>query len=439
MDISRIDTAIGFISLAAIAAIFAFSALASPLGALSLPCITMLTSFIYFYLMPVVALVSGDEGYFGMYIGNLCWMHTAVLLYALGAAAAFAAQRRVLNANPALSYHWDRNLNKRAFQALWLAAIAGNFVLWARGQLNITGDASYQLTEEGLTQIAFLTQSTNLLVPLTLVLLIRERFGWRSLLVLAVVLFVFLQAGFRFRIMILLTATSVAFALQRGIKIGMLRGALGFAIALPLVIALGVVRRYGQGIDTSALNKETFDAMSGSFGGEFSLVYVLDYLTAHPLPPPSPFEPWLVGIARLVPSFLWADKPVATYLSHFIAGATTPGAEAAGTAAPQQAEILLQMGWWGLFPLAFVYFSIAGWLAKRLAYRGLEVRLAGCALIPPFFGFYMQTRGYFFQVFADGLFILAPLFLLNIGMKRGSAFVQPRPRQQLYAPMRPRR
>ncbi len=425
MDFSRIDTAIGLISLAAIAATFLISAFASPLGALSLPCITMLTSLIYFYLMPVVALARGDEGFFGMYIGDLTWAHTAVLLYALGAAAAFAARRRVLNADPALSYPWDRGLNKRVFQALWLVAIAGNFALWAQGKLNITADAGYRLNQEGMSQLAFLTQSTNLLVPLTLVLLIRQRFNWWSLLVLAVVLFVFLQAGFRSRIMILLTATAATFALQRRIKIGILKGALGFAIALPLVIVLGTVRRYGEGIDISALNKENLEAASGSFAGEFSLVYVLDYLTAHPLPPPSPFEPWLVAIARVVPSFLWPDKPVAAYLSHFIAGAAAPGAETAGIAAPQQAEILLQMGWWGLFPLAFLYFSIAGWLVKRFAYRGLDVRLAGCTLIPPFFGFYMQTRGYFFQILADGLFMLAPLFLLNIGMKRRSAFAWP--------------
>jgi hypothetical protein len=76
------------------------------------------------------------------------------------------------------------------------------------------------------------------------------------------------------------------------------------------------------------------------------------------------------------------------------------------------------MGWWGLLPLAFIYFLIAGWLVKRAAYRGGDARLAACALIPPFFGYYMQTRGYFFQIFADCLFMVGPLFLMNLGMPR---------------------
>jgi hypothetical protein len=34
--------------------------------------------------------------------------------------------------------------------------------------------------------------------------------------------------------------------------------------------------------------------------------------------------------------------------------------------------------------------------------------------VPAFFGFYMQTRGYFAQVFADALFIFVPLFLIHV-------------------------
>jgi hypothetical protein len=276
-----------------------------------------------------------------------------------------------------------------------------------------------------MSQLALLTQALNLVIPLIVVLLIRERFRWRSLLILAAVLAVFLQAGFRYRIVILLAAAASAYALQRSTKIGILTGLAGSYLALPVVVGLGAIRRYGQGIDLSAWSGDRAEAMAASFGGEFNIVYVLDYISSHPLPPLSPFEPWLVAIARLVPSFLWPDKPAAQYTQNFIAGAAQPGAESAGIAAPQQAEILVQMGWWGLVPIAFVYFCVAGWLIKRLAHRGREVRLAGCALIPSYFGFYMQTRGYFFQILADGLFILGPLFLLNLSMRRGSAFKSP--------------
>jgi len=116
-------------------------------------------------------------------------------------------------------------------------------------------------------------------------------------------------------------------------------------------------------------------------------------------------------------------------MRHIISGTTLPGAEYAGIAAPQHVEILVQMGWWGLFPLAFLYFSLAGWLVKSLAHRGYEARLAGCATVPPFFGYYMQTRGYFFATLADGLFMFVPLFLLNLNMR-----LRFRPRRQRTNP-----
>ena len=66
MNLSRIDTAVGLLGLCPIVAMFALSATRLPLGAVSLPGLTMATSFTYFYLMPVVALAGGDLGFFGM-------------------------------------------------------------------------------------------------------------------------------------------------------------------------------------------------------------------------------------------------------------------------------------------------------------------------------------------------------------------------------------
>jgi hypothetical protein len=421
MDLSPIDTSIGLLGLFPIVAIFAISAVWSPLGAVSLPCLTMLTSFTYFYLMPVVALAGGDEGFFGMYISDLLWMHFAVLLYNLGAIGAFFAHGRVLNANPEPAYPSDRPVNGKAYFVLWGLAIAGVAAQVAMGRLNIASDEAYQMADDA-TSFALLTQAYNLMVPLTLILLIRERFSLLSLAALALVLGVFLQTGFRFRILMLLTGAAGAFALQRGFKVGVLRGAIGFALGLLLVNAIATVRRYGQGIDLSGFTSERLHSMTGSFGGEFSVVYAFDYTAGSPLPPPNWIEPWVVGVIRLVPSFLWPDKPVAEYLTRLSAGAAVPGADKAGIAPPQHVEILFQFGWWGLLPMAFCYFWIAGWLVRRVAFTGRDLRLAGCTLIPFFFGYYMQTRGYFFQVLADGVFILGPLFVLSAPRRRQLRF-----------------
>lgn len=411
MDLSRIETAAGLLGLFPIVAMFASSVVHSPLGAMSLPCLTMLTSFVYFYLMPVVALADGDAGFFGMYIGDMQWTHLAVALYNLGAIGAFFAHWRVLNANPEPPLARDRPLNNKVYLALWGIALAGVAVQVTTGRLNIAGDASYEVADTG--SFAFLTQAYNLLVPLTLLLLIRLRFDWRSILVLVVVLGVFLQVGFRFRLMMLLAGAGGVFALQSRFKIGVLGGAAGLAVTLQLVSVIGAIRRYGQGIDLSALTSENVESTASGFGGEFGAVYSFDYTAASDLPPPNFIEPWAVAIARLVPSFIWPDKPTAEYLTRVVAGANVAGAEQAGVAAPQHVEILFQFGWWGLLPTAFLYFWIAGWLVGRVACIGREVRLAGCTLIPFFFGYYMQTRGYFFQILVDGLFILGPLFILS--------------------------
>jgi hypothetical protein len=318
----------------------------------------------------------------------------------------------VLNAKPESAYPWDRPINNRVYLALWGLAIVGIAVQAATGRLNIASDEAYQMADD-VSSFAFLTLAYTLLVPLTLIMLIRERFSLRSFLVLALALAVLLQVGFRGTILILLAGAASAFALQRGFKIGILRGAAGFTLALLLVIVIGAVRRHGQGIDLSNLTSEHVENMAGSFAGELSVVYAFDYSTANPLPPPNWVEPWFVAVARLVPSFLWPDKPVAESMALVIAGAALPGADKAGIAAPQHVEILFQFGWWGLLPMAFCYFWIAGWLIRRVAFTGRELRLAGCTLIPFFFGYNMQTRGYFFQILTGALFTLGPLFILS--------------------------
>jgi hypothetical protein len=420
MDLSRIDTVIGLLGLCPIVAMFAIAVVRLPLGAISLPCITMMTGFTYFYLIPVVALAGGDDGYFGMYISEMEWMHFAVLLYNLGAIGAFFAHWRVLNANPEPAYPWDRPINNKVYLALWGVVIAGVAIEVAIGRLNITGDEAYQMADYDASFL-FLTQTFSMTVPLTVILLIRGRFSLRSLAVLALVLVVLLQVGFRVTILMLLAGAAGAFALQRGFKIGILRGAVGFALGLLLVIVIGAVRRYGQGIDLAGLTSERIESTAGSFAGELSVVYAFDYITANPLPAPNWVEPWVVGISRLVPSFLWPDKPTAEYLSHVMAGAAAAGAESSGTAPVQHVEILFQFGWWGLLPMAFCYFWIAGWLVRRVAFTGRETRLAGCVLIPFFFGYYMQSRGYFFQILAGGLFVLGPLFILSARPSRQPA------------------
>ena len=416
-----ITTTMGLLTLIPLGFMFFFFASRSPLGALSLPSVTAMTSAIYFYVMPAVSLASGDDRFLGMRLTSLEWVHAVVLLYILGALAAFLVFRRAFLINPAAPRPDEGRLNGLSLGFLWVLTIAMIVSQVELGRLNLLGSRNYELNADTSGQLSFLGEGYNLLVPLTLIFLIRRNFSLPSLLLLAPVLFVLAQAGFRFRIMILLAAVTVAFLLLRRIRIRASLIFLGATAGLFLVNLLGSVRRYGEGIDLSGLQDVQWRTFFSSFGGEIGIVYVTSYVAGSPLPDLALFQPWLVGFARLVPSFLWPDKPMPDYLSPIIGGFTAAGVERAGIAPPQQVEMLLQFGWLGVPMLAFLYFAIATLLIGRLSRLSREARLAGIAIAPAFFGYYMQSRGYFFQIFADSLFFFAPCFLVSSRRARRAA------------------
>ena len=380
----------------------------------------MMTTFVYFYAMPVISLSQGNNELWGMYLTSLEWAHLAVLLYALGASAAFIANEKYLLMNPAKIKPNERGLNKYVFIGLWAGAIALLMIQIMLGKFNVLGSENYEFAADSIGELAFINVTYNMMVPLTLLVVIRDDFKIRSLVFLAVVLLIFMQVGFRFRILITLCAVASSYAVTRNIKINALYACLGSVAGIYVVNIIGAIRRYGQGIDLSRLDDVSADKMLSSFGGEFGIVFALQYTAANPLPAPAYFEPWTVALARLIPSAIWPDKPTAEYLRSFILGFPIDNADKAGIAASQQVEMLLQFGWIGLPFLAFLYFGIATFLVFRLNQLSREARIAGCSMVPAFFGYYMQTRGYFFQVLTDGIFFFLPLFLVHYGVKETS-------------------
>jgi hypothetical protein len=414
-----IYTPIGVIGLATLVAVYFLFAAKVSLQGVSLPCMTVITSFIYFYLMPLLALVFGgglEEGFFGMYINSLVWPHFAVFLYTIGAAAAFVMHRRRLVINPALPRARERQANWKIFYLLCAVTLAALVAQTALGKLNITGSVNYVFAETA-GNLSFINLFFTSMITLTIVYLIRTNFSVRSLIVLAVVMLIFLQIGFRFRILILASGTFASYMLIRGWKIRTVYIAIGSTVGIFLSNVIVNARKYGAGIDLSLIKGMSFTDIFQSFGGEVGPIYVITDIASKPLPGLVYFEPWTVGLARLIPSFLWPEKPTAGYFQYFIRGFWDESAAQAGIAAPQQVEMLVQFGWFGLPFLAFLYFSFAAYLVSRMNLLSREARIAGCALAPIFFGFYMQSRGYFSQVLSDGLFLFGPLFLMHYGTK----------------------
>jgi hypothetical protein len=228
---------------------------------------------------------------------------------------------------------------------------------------------------------------------------------------------VFLVAGFRFRIAILMIAVAASYCLTRGRKIGVVTGAIGITVALMVFNAIGHARRYGVGLDLSSLDGIEWSELLSSFGGEVGPIFALFGVIQYPPSELIGADPWIIAIARLVPSFMWPDKPYPDYLMHYTIAFDDITRRSAGIAGPQQAEVLMQFGWPGLLFLPFIYFLIVIYISKRISRLGREARIAGAALIPGVFGFYMQQRGYFFQNLCEMLFIIGPLFLVNYGQE----------------------
>lgn len=382
----------------------------SPLGPLSLPGVLLITTFGYFYLIPTVLYEREETTFFGWNLSSLELIHLAATLYVAGAAAALYSFPTVWRANPAIRKLHEPNMVSRNFWVLLSLAVLGVAVQVISGRLNLLYDIERVYFED--TSFAFLNLAFTLLITLTIVTLVRYDFNGRSILMLCAVFFVFLTVGLRFRMVILTFGAFSAFLLVRRRRIGWITVSLGIPVGLAVLNAIGLSRSYFSGLEISTLEGLSFVDLIVLFSGEAGPVFTLDQILNGHTTNFIFFDPWWIAITRLVPSFLWADKPYPEYLRIYASGYPDTRAEFAGISAPQHAEIFLQFGWPGLVVLSFVYFWIAGYTLRRLRRLGFEGRIAGYAVAPTFFGFYMVQRGYFSQLLVEYLFTFFPLFIL---------------------------
>ena len=409
-------TPVGIFSLAIIVFLFVLFSRNTAQAALSLPCVTLLTSIIYYYVMPSLSFSNGRTGFLGVYIESMASIHWGVLLYVLGASAAFLLTRSRYALDPAMPRTVDGPLIWGRFWLIAGVALLGLLTLKSIGRLNLSLSDEFRMSD-GVGNLAFLQLSISLLLPITIVYAVHDNFGLRAWAFISASTFVFLVSGFRFRIAILMIAIAASFSVTRGVRIRVIAVVLGTIFALIAFNAIGMARRYGAGLDLSVFKDLKWEEMLNSFGGEEGPIFA--FLSVIEAPPPEwiAFDPWTIAIARLVPSFLWPDKPSPYYLYMYTSLFDERVREYAGIAGPQQAEMMLQFGWFGIPLLSFLYFILIGFLVAKLMRLGREARIAGMALVPGVFGFYMQQRGYFFQNISEALFILGPLFLMHKKVK----------------------
>lgn len=384
---------------------------ASWAGALSLPSIMILTGMIYFYVFPVLFLQAGNEMFYGLTLDGFIWPQVALALYMAGAFIAFFMGRRIWQRDPGTAVGPPVKVNPIALYALMAAIALAVLVRFLLGFLSL-GEAESVDEANLASNVNFLNLAFSAAIPLVVWNLIRTRFSVISLLILALVLFFFVLDGFRFRIVILVSASAIAYCYYRNIKPGMGLVAAAMLSGMFVSNVIEQTRQYGRGIDLERIDGvETADLVLG-VGGEIGPVFVLTHLTQRPSDLIQA-EPWVVAIARFVPTFLWPDKPYPDYLLAYSAGFPDTRASTSGLAGTQHAEFFMQFGWTGLPFMAFGFVMLAIWIIKRLSYLSPEARLAGMAIVPSLFGFYAQQRGYAFQFLCELIFTMLPLFWLH--------------------------
>lgn len=393
------------------------------LGAMSLPCMMLLTSFIYFYVMPALAFADDRAEFLGLYIFSLEWPLLAVGLYAASAVAACYVFRRRLVTSPAQPRPTDRIMNERILLLLTSVVLISIVAMTALGRINPLGAEKVEWAE-GAESMKFVNLFLTMTIPLTIIYLIRYDFSAFSLLVLGLTAFILLVSGFRYRLIFLAFAVTAAYVLVRGIRVrtAFVLAASGLGVLFTNFMVNTRVR--GTGLDLSRAADMSWLDILKSFGGEVGPLFSFSIIADQPIPKFYYLDPWTVGIARLVPTYIWPDKPSADYL--IVAAQIFPqDAVSAGVAIPQHVEILLQFGWLGLLFVPFLYFALAAQILDRLSRLGPEARITAYALVPIFFGFFMQTRGYFTQILADALFTFGPLPLLYMFSKPSVAGWRP--------------
>jgi hypothetical protein len=387
---------------------------------LSLVAITAATGMLYYLVIPAMALTAGRVEFLGMEMPGFAdsgGLYLAALLYLVGAIIGVkvggSARGTVLRADSIVS-RLESRLSVEYFVLLFIALGAVAFLV-ATGQLALFGgEVSWTLGNDNLL---FLTQAYNVLIVLSLVYFVHDKGGAKGVVVVVAVAMLLVMVGFRFRLVLLCVGALTCFVLLGGRRPSLWLLGAGGAFGVAALNVFGAIRSYGRGLNFGALQRDDANLVSLALdpGGEIG-----PFLVAHQAVLSEQYaasigiDPWVIGVARLIPTAMWPQKPSAYYLTYSWDGFNYVEVATSGIAPPQLAEFFWQFGWFGLVPLSFVAFFLAAGIQRKMrSWRSVH-GVVGVSLVPVFFGFYMQSRGYFSQIFTDAIVMFGSLAFLQL-------------------------
>lgn len=225
----------------------------------------------------------------------------------------------------------------------------------------------------------------------------------------------FLYAGFRYRIAILLMAEIMVYISTRGslfVKAALI--ALS-ALLILLLAVFGQVRNYGTFDSIEQITSGNFQlsrvlAMSGEQTVYFATVNIIEKLEEVET---IGLRPILLLPAHFIPSAIWPNKPRAGYLGTYLE--LTEGMGNSGAAMHDIAQATLMFGHLGLPFSAFLLGMFNG-LMLRIGLSWSPNRYYTCALLF-LFAVIVPSRGYLAQQVTWMLFFILPLLLIDLARR----------------------
>jgi len=241
-----------------------------------------------------------------------------------------------------------------------------------------------------------------------------ERSKFKNLIFFISLMLLFLFAGFRYRIAILVLAEALVFQTARGT---VFRNLVFVVMTFAMVFAMAgfaQFRSYGK-LDISSFLELQFRPLeylmrSGEQTVSISTISVVENLDSIEL---VGMEAFVVTATHFIPSAIWPNKPRVTYLDAYFD--VTDGLANTGTAMHDLAQAALMFGIGGLplsaFLLGLVYGLLFRWAVKQSPTPQFT---AACIVL---FAVFIPTRGYLPQQVTWALTFVLPVVLYRLSSR----------------------
>ena len=264
-------------------------------------------------------------------------------------------------------------------------------------------------------------QFSDLLIPVTLLLLGREQFRSLGALFLTIFIAYSILLGSRYKIVLVITPLLFSYLMgdltreRRSTRL-----AKSLFVGACVILFLGIftiLRDKFSGVDMSRISDATTERLLYGLMAESNIVFGLlsiindfvyqdRYLGMLPV--------W-VAIEDWLPRALFPNKGGDSYMTAVLAGLLSNEALGSATAYPYIGEYLLMGGYAGLAVGIVLYSLCSATCVALLSVNSCDgaSRSIGLGLIAVFFGYYYLSRGYLPQAMKGFSFILLPYLFLH--------------------------